>query len=61
MTGAVITDRIPESLNESGIEGVSIGVGKSNAQLVIGGSNPNIGKIKEDSPNRGESRKGNKG
>lgn len=61
MTGAVITDRIPESLHESGIDGVSIGVGKSNAILGMGGSNPNIGKMKEDSPIRGESRKGNKG
>ena len=53
-TGVVTTDRIPESMNESTLEGVSIAIGKSSAQLGIVGSNPNLGgSKKEDSPNRG--------
>ena len=48
------TDRIPESLNESAVEGVSIVLGKSSAQLGIVGSSPNLGgSKKDDSPNRG--------
>jgi acyl-[acyl carrier protein]--UDP-N-acetylglucosamine O-acyltransferase len=44
------------------IEGaISVGVGKSSGQLGVVGSNPNIMKYKEESPKRGESRKGVKG
>lgn len=53
-TGVVTTDRIPESMNESTLEGASKPIGKSSAQLGIVGSNPNLGGTKkEDSPNRG--------
>lgn len=53
-TGGVATDRIPESLNESGHDGgASVGVGKSAAMLGVAGSNPHIRDQKEDSPNRG--------
>jgi hypothetical protein len=52
-------------MNESGIEGgsggISVGIGKSSAQLGIVGSNPQIVRQKEESPKRGDSRKGVKG
>jgi len=41
--------------------GISVGVGKSSGQLGVVGSNPHIVKYKEESPKRGESRKGVKG